>query len=143
MKKLLALALSCTLLISCFVGCSGGNQNTANNTTGNTSQNNTANDTNTPSDTDPGEPVYGGELKVAINRSIAADALDPVVANGTHCDQVVLQYGQTLVEENAEATDYIPCLATDWTISDDGLVYTFTIREGVHFQKGESRMAAR
>ena len=138
MKKLLALALSCMMLISCFAGCSGGNQDTANNTGNNTaSQNNSTNDTTNDDAADPNEPVYGGELKVAINRSIAADALDPVVANGTHCDQVVLQYGQTLVEENAEATDYIPCLATDWTISDDGLVYTFTIREGVHFQKGE------
>ena len=33
--------------------------------------------------------------------------------------------------------DYLPSLATDWTISEDGKVYTFTIREGVHFQKGK------
>lgn len=30
-----------------------------------------------------------------------------------------------------------PRLATDWTISDDGLVYTFNLREGVTFHNGE------
>lgn len=136
MKKLLALVLSGVMLIGCLAGCSGGNQNnTANNTTQNNTSTNNTGDTGDTTASD--EPVYGGTLKVAVNRSIAANALDPVYANGTHCDQVVLQYGQTLVEENAEATDYIPCLATEWTVSDDGLVYTFTIREGVHFQKGE------
>lgn len=30
-----------------------------------------------------------------------------------------------------------PRLATDWTISDDGLVYTFNLREGVVFHNGE------
>ena len=138
MKKLIALVLSSVLLISCLAGCSGTNNNASTDNAGTT--NNTAgNNATTPDDTatDPGEPVYGGELKVAINRSIAANALDPVVSNGTHCDQVIGQYAQTLVEENADASEFLPCLATEWTISEDGTVYTFTIREGVHFQKGE------
>ena len=74
---------------------------------------------------------------MALNRTINAEALDPVLANSTTCDQVCLQYGDTLVQETADAVDYLPSLATDWTISEDGKVYTFTIREGVHFQKGK------
>lgn len=74
---------------------------------------------------------------MALNRTINAGALDPVLANSTTCDQVCLQYGDTLVQETADAVDYLPSLATDWTISEDGKVYTFTIREGVHFQKGQ------
>ena len=37
------------------------------------------------------------------------------------------------------ATGYrsiVPALATDWTTSEDGLTYTFTLREGVTFQDG-------
>lgn len=129
MKKSLAWLLCGALLVGSLAGCAPAQSSP-------TGSGSSAPQSSAPS-ADPGEPVYGGTLNVAINRTINANALDPVYANGTHCDQVVLQYGQTLVEENAEATDYVPCLATDWTISEDGLVYTFTIREGVHFQKGQ------
>ena len=134
MKKLLALILSGALVVSSLAGCSGGGSGTATPTPAPA-------DTAAPADTsapaDAGEPVYGGELKVALNRTINAEALDPVLANSTTCDQVCLQYGDTLVQETADAVDYLPSLATDWTISEDGKVYTFTIREGVHFQKGK------
>ena len=128
MKKLLALILSGALVVSSLAGCSGGSSGTA-------TPPPAPADTSAPADA--GEPVYGGELKVALNRTINAGALDPVLANSTTCDQVCLQYGDTLVQETADAVDYLPSLATDWTISEDGKVYTFTIREGVHFQKGQ------
>ena len=134
MKKLLTLILGGALVVRSRAGGSGGGSATA------TPPPPPA-DTTAPADTsapaDAGEPVYGGELKVALNRTINAEALDPVLANSTTCDQVCLQYGDTLVQETADAVDYLPSLATDWTISEDGKVYTFTIREGVHFQKGK------
>jgi peptide/nickel transport system substrate-binding protein len=34
-------------------------------------------------------------------------------------------------------SDVIPSLATDWTTSDDGLAWTFNLREGVTFHDGE------
>lgn len=127
MKKLLALALSAALALGCLSGCAGG----GNPQTPGPSSPAAAN----PGDS--GEPVYGGTLKIALNRTINAGALDPVLANSTTCDQVCLQFGDTLVQETADAVDYLPSLATEWTISEDGKVYTFTIREGVHFQAGE------
>ena len=33
-------------------------------------------------------------------------------------------------------------LATDWTVSTDGLTYTFTIRQGVAFHKGDALTAS-
>lgn len=36
---------------------------------------------------------------------------------------------------------YIPTLATEYSISDDGLSYTFTLREGVKFHNGEDFVA--
>ena len=32
--------------------------------------------------------------------------------------------------------EYVPCLATEWSKSEDGLTYTFILREGVRFNDG-------
>lgn len=130
MKRIFALILSCAIAVSSLVGCSSSTASDSSTTES------TPAATDTTVTADPGEPVYGGELKVALSRTISAKALDPIFGDSTTCDQVIQQYGDTLVQENADGSEYLPSLATDWTISDDGLVYTFTIRQGVHFQKG-------
>ena len=40
----------------------------------------------------------------------------------------------TLVSNTEDG--YVGCLAEDWTISDDGRIYTFNIRDGVTFSDG-------
>ena len=42
----------------------------------------------------------------------------------------------TLVWRDASG-ETIPWLATDWTMSDDGLTWTFTLRDGVYWQDGQ------
>lgn len=84
-----------------------------------------------------GDPVSGGELRIAINRTISAQALDPIYIDSTTADQVCQNYGDTIIQESADQSEYLPGIATDWTISDDGITYTFTIRDDVHFQPGE------
>lgn len=47
-----------------------------------------------------------------------------------------------LVKYDMPTTEIVPDLATDWTISDDGLTYTFNLNEGVQFHGGYGEMTA-
>lgn len=46
------------------------------------------------------------------------------------------QIYEGLVTMNEDNTEIVPCLASDWTISDDGMVYTFNLVPGVKFSDG-------
>lgn len=131
-KKVLALLLCLATLVGCLAGC--GNQST-NNTTNNSGTNNSG--TTGGETTDPGEPVYGGTLNVALNRTVSAKSLDPLYVDSTTADQIVQNFGDTLVRENEDQSEYLPNIATEWTISEDGLTYTFTIRNDVYFHPGK------
>ncbi len=64
------------------------------------------------------------------------DSLDPHFASGTWENRVIGDMFIGLLTEAADGTA-IPGAATDWTISDDGLVYTFDLRDGAVWSDGE------
>jgi peptide/nickel transport system substrate-binding protein len=65
-------------------------------------------------------------------------SLDPAWNYETAGNTVILNVYETLVFYDREkANVFLPQLATDWTLSDDGMTYTFTIREGVKFHGGQ------
>ena len=65
------------------------------------------------------------------------ETFDPALDYETAGGEVVQSVYDTLVWYNREKADeFIPNLATEWTVSDDGMTYTFTIREGVKFHEG-------
>lgn len=49
---------------------------------------------------------------------------------------VIIQIFDALMEPNFETGELDPALATEWSVSDDGLTYSFTLREGVTFHDG-------
>lgn len=62
---------------------------------------------------------------------------DPALAYDTASDYIIQQVYETLIAYNREKTDqFIPQLADSWSISNDGLTYTFHIRSGVKFHDG-------
>ena len=61
------------------------------------------------------------------------ETLLPMQALGQSTFDANLQMYNTLVEMERGSTKLIPALAESWTISDDGLVYTFKLRRGVKF----------
>ena len=67
------------------------------------------------------------------------DTLDPVQAYDTASGQVIENVYETLYGyEGDSVTEYKPLLATDYTVSDDNMTYTFTLREGVTFHSGNT-----
>ncbi len=65
------------------------------------------------------------------------DTLDPALSYDTASGEVIQNVYETLVFYDGEATDkFVPQLAESWTVSDDGTVWTFTMRDGVKFHEG-------
>ncbi|PPK82435.1 peptide/nickel transport system substrate-binding protein [Lacrimispora xylanisolvens] len=83
----------------------------------------------------PGEPVSGGVLTISLSSS--PKNLDPVKYTGTYESQIIGTVCDTLVEYNTELTEIQPGLAKSWKVSEDGLAYTFTLRDDVYFQPGK------
>ncbi|MBD8067269.1 peptide ABC transporter substrate-binding protein [Devosia sp. PTR5] len=63
-------------------------------------------------------------------------SLDPAKVSGDWENRVVGDYIEGLVTDDANAKP-IPGQAESWDISDDGLVYTFHLRDGIKWTDGE------
>src|ERR671918_1737749 len=79
--------------------------------------------------------VNPGELMVMVG-DFASERFDVAFSLGLAGD---LNYGRILhgflISDN-EQREMVPGIANDWNLSDDGLTWTFTIREGVKWHDG-------
>jgi peptide/nickel transport system substrate-binding protein len=66
----------------------------------------------------------------------APTTFDPFYASDGETFRVTRQIFQNLIGIEAGGTEAVPELATEWTPSEDGLVWDFTIQEGVKFHDG-------
>ncbi|MFW0779443.1 ABC transporter substrate-binding protein [Rossellomorea marisflavi] len=63
-------------------------------------------------------------------------ALDPAVVTDGESFKVTVNIFETLVNFGEQDTEPNPGLAEKWDVAEDGLTYTFHLREGVKFQDG-------
>jgi len=63
-------------------------------------------------------------------------SLDPQAVTATNDFRIVVNMYDGLVRYKSGTLEVEPDLAESWTISDDGTVYTFKLREGVTFHDG-------
>ncbi|MFA6807680.1 MAG: ABC transporter substrate-binding protein [Eubacteriales bacterium] len=83
----------------------------------------------TPAETGDGDTFI-------IARSTDADLIDPGYAYDEGDIDIVFHIFDGLVQFKNDKLEVEPALATDWSVSDDGKVWTFNLREGVKFHDG-------
>lgn len=119
-KKLLSLLFTALLTMAVLGGCGPDG-------TGESSGNNSSNGLSGL------EPTYGGSVVVGIQQDI--DSLDPHKAVSAGTKEILFNIFEGLVKPD-ENGNLISAVASDYTISQDGLVYTFTLRDNVKFHNG-------
>lgn len=79
-------------------------------------------------------PVKGGTLKLFTTEP---DTLNPILTKNTYTADIVsfIYEGLTRLDDTQRA---VPVLSDSWSVSDDGLVWDFHIREGVEWHDGET-----
>ncbi|MCB0110293.1 MAG: ABC transporter substrate-binding protein, partial [Caldilineaceae bacterium] len=85
-----------------------------------------------------GEPVAGGTLRVAFQNEWAG--LDPHIASSYSTYQILNNVLEGLTFYDDEM-NLVPWLAESWEQSEDGLTWTFHLREGVMFSNGREMTA--
>ncbi|MCF2664543.1 ABC transporter substrate-binding protein [Oscillibacter valericigenes] len=119
-KRLTAFLLLAALLCAALTGCGGGS----------TEQ--------TPAEKEPSTPdaPVANEITVGIAQDLD-DSLDPhkTVKAGTR--EVMFNVFEGLVKPTPDG-DLTPAVAENYTVSEDRLTYTFTLREGVKFHNGDT-----
>jgi len=115
-RALLLLAAASMLLIS-LCGCAG---DTTPGTEGSASA-------------DSGELSNGSSVTVGIAQDL--DSLDPHKAVNAGTSEVLFNLFEGLMKASPDG-GVRPAVASDYVMSEDGKVYTFTLREGVQFHNG-------
>ena len=130
MKKLLALLLALCMVFS-LAACSGGS--------------------NEPAPAEPAdEPTETGDEPFVLNACIASEpeTIDVSTISSVdgstyvqHMFENLMKYAQTsehpAEDSNMYMTEVVPGQAASYTVSDDGMVYTFTLRDDIFWSDGQ------
>lgn len=135
MKKRISFFLAVVMALT-FAACSSGGTTTSEEGT-------TTEETTTEATTEEGSEAASetstakspdNDMVVAMQADVTN--LDPHVSSNGVSNTVTNTMYEALVTFDADA-NIIPMLAKEWTMSEDGLTYTFVLNEGVTFHDGE------
>ena len=82
-----------------------------------------------------GEPTQGGSVVVGKTQDLVS--LDPHAVTDAGTRDVVFNLYEGLVKATPDG-ELKPAVASDYTISEDAKVYTFTLRDGITFHDGSA-----
>jgi len=85
-------------------------------------------------------PKQGGQATITFNNDLTT--LDPQVGYDWQNWSVIKSIFDGLMDYKPGTTELEPDLAETYTVSDDGLTYTFKLRDGVKFHNGRPMTSA-
>jgi len=89
------------------------------------------------------KPVTGGSLVYARQTGpLTLNPFYPTNGNGDIFADTLLYQGLVQPDPTGKTDNVVPAVASSWTISKNGLVYTFHIRKGIKFSNGQLVTAA-
>ncbi len=75
-----------------------------------------------------GKSEGGGEVTFYMNNGSEPESLDPALISGAPEHRIYMNIFEGLVIYDPKTADVIPGVAESWTISPDGTIYTFKLR---------------
>lgn len=83
-----------------------------------------------------GATATGSTDTITFSQGAEPRGLDPAYVDDGESAKIMCNIYETLLRYADDSCDLLPGLASDYTVSDDGLTYVFTLEEGVTFQDG-------
>lgn len=77
-----------------------------------------------------------GQNRIVYGLTLEPSGFDPHIHRSSELGIVLRQVYDTLVYRDPDSKEIVPGLAREWSLSADGLVYTFILREDVLFHDG-------
>lgn len=78
----------------------------------------------------------GPRNSIVYGLTLQPTGFDPHIHASSELGIPLRQVYDTLLYRDPQSKAFVPGLASSWTISPDGLSYTFTLRQDVHFHDG-------
>lgn len=123
--RILSLAICFAMIFTALAGCSGGS-----------AQQSGTPQTSSSAAPEKAHPVLNLRTRTDVN------ILDPHETGSEYEYFISMQIFDSLVKFNgSDVLNVKPSLAESWEISDDGLVYTFKLRDDVSFHSGDKLTA--
>lgn len=131
-KRLVSVFLASVMAMSVLAGCGGGQD----------AEKTTAAGTEAAGSEAAGEAqkTEGNVLRYVMNSE--PETLDPNMNNYASSSNVLLNLFTGLYQYSADGTGVEPACAESYTVSEDGLTYTFKLREGLKWSDGSPLTAA-
>jgi peptide/nickel transport system substrate-binding protein len=150
MKKSLWLLLLSLALVVVMAACGGNNEPADgneedenngdaavnNNDDNDHNENNEVNEENNNNEDEAANDTSDLDQTLIFARGGDSVSLDYASVTDGESSRVTKQIYESLIEFDEDTFDIGPGLAEDWVISDDGLTFTFQLREGVQFHDG-------